>query len=83
MIDPKNIELITTKDFILYEKEDVIGYNRDIFNKLDLKNRKIYLEKPDIFKELSIKKNYLNKYFSFLPEILGINEFYKNLICSL
>ena len=80
MIDPKNIELVTTKDFVLYENEDLIGYNRDVFNKLDLKNRKIFLEKPDIFKELSIKKNYLNRYFPILPEILGINEFYKNLI---
>tara|TARA_B110001469_G_scaffold108450_1_gene109102 strand:- start:1241 stop:3949 length:2709 start_codon:yes stop_codon:yes gene_type:complete len=80
MIDPKNIELVTTKDFVLYENEDLIGYNRDVFNKLDLKNRKFYLEKPDIFKELSIKKNYLNRYFPILPEILGINEFYKNLI---
>ena len=67
MIDPKNIELVTTKDFVLYENKDLIGYNRDVFNKLDLKNRKIYLEKPDIFKELSIKKNYLNRYFPILP----------------
>jgi hypothetical protein len=78
MIRVQDITLSTTNNFILYESENIIGYNRDINKKLNDKKFKIYQGDPLKYKELILKNKYLSPYYPIL-ENMKLNIGQKNL----